>query len=299
MDALPKNREVVCRAQGRAVCAEYRLVLEAAGIVSEVLHHHGEYLLMVAGDDASRALAELAAYQRDNADTERSMRAAGKVPVFGGTVLGLFGYAAVLGVLAFYQSWGVFGIPWAWLGQMRAGDVMSGQVWRLVTALTLHADAGHLLSNLAFGGVFGLLSGRILGGGFGWLTILISGAFGNGLNAMVRDADHTSIGASTAVFGALGVMVAHALLPRWSSRESAMKRWSPLIGGILIFAFVGLGGERTDVLAHAGGMLAGLVMGWFGCRVPERWLASGQFQIACGGGALVIVILAWVVAVSA
>ena len=79
-------------------------------------------------------------------------------------------------------------------------------------------------------------------------------------------------------------------------QETALKRWSPIIGGVLLLALLGVGGERTDVLAHITGFVAGLLTGWVGCRVPDNRLASGRVQKTAGGTALGIVVIAWLAA---
>jgi rhomboid protease GluP len=72
--------------------------------------------------------------------------------------------------------------------------------------LSLHADPLHLMSNLASGVIFGIFVAQILGSGVAWLTILLAGALGNALNALVQSPEHTATGASTAIFGALGIL---------------------------------------------------------------------------------------------
>lgn len=198
-------------------------------------------------------------------------------------------------VAVFATRWS-FGIDWFFAGRMEAGRVMAGEWWRIVTALTLHLDAGHIMGNLAFGGVFGFLAGRVLGGGVAWLAIVVAGALGNLMNAAVQAPTHLSIGASTAVFAALGVIVSHALRPRAAVPEKTLKRWSPLIGGVLLLAFTGVGGERTDIVAHVTGFFGGLLIGWAACRLPDRWLASRLVQRLAGFTAIAVVVSAWIVA---
>lgn len=131
----------------------------------------------------------------------------------------------------------------------------------------------------------------------GWQSS--SEALGNYINAWVQPATHSSIGASTAVFAALGVLVSHSL-HHWGDddRHKRLKRWSPLIGGVVLLGLTGVGGERTDVAAHVTGFVAGMLMGWVGCRLPDRWLASTVVQQLAGVTAVVIVTTAWVVAVA-
>ncbi|TWU40901.1 Rhomboid family protein [Novipirellula artificiosorum] len=276
---------------------ESRLVLDSAGIPARTFHQDGHWQIAVRAEDYDRVVAELQAYrQEEMADRSPSL---GRIPLFSGSLLGLLGYS--LGIVSVFilADVSAYGIDWSAVGEMRAGDVVAGQWWRTLTALTLHVDGVHLGSNLVFGCVFGLLAGRILGGGVAWLTIVVAGALGNLINAFVRDADHVSIGASTAVFAALGIMVAHALRPRTLLREKAMKRWSPLVGGVLMLAMLGTGGERTDVMAHVSGFVAGVMIGWIGCRLPDRYLARDDVQFAAGFAAFGIIAVAWIFAVIA
>ena len=292
MDQTPGSIETAVKTRQRRECLELRLVLEAAGIASEAVHRDGWWLLIVNRNDLDHARAELEDYRREN-----PVRPTGQhkvVPVYGGSATAVFAYAAVI-ILVF-----VMNMRWDLMpaGQMQAGRVMAGEWWRTVTALTLHLDVEHIAANLVFGVVFGLLAGGALGGGVAWLAIVIAGALGNLVNAIVQAPTHTSIGASTAVFAALGMIVAHALRSWGSESEKPLKRWSPLIGGILLFAYTGVGGERTDVLAHVTGFLAGMSIGWFGCRLPQDWLASGNVQKWSALAALGIVTAAWIVGIA-
>jgi membrane associated rhomboid family serine protease len=284
---------VVFHASERRVCMEARLVLAAVGIASEPIRGPSDWELVVRADDFEAATAELDSYRLENAEAEV---VAPPTAIHGGAAAAVLAYAVILVSLFAMERREAFDFDWRSAGQMRAGDVLAGEWWRTVTALTLHADAVHLTANLGYGAVFGFLAGRILGGGVAWLAILVAGAIGNGLNAAVQPADHTSIGASTAVFAALGLIVAHALRGKWSEPETMMKRWSPVIGGAVLLALTGVGGERTDVMAHFTGFLAGVAVGSIGCRLPDRWLAHDNLQFACGLLAIGIVATAWVIA---
>jgi membrane associated rhomboid family serine protease len=290
----PPGYQTVIKTRARTECGESRLVLVAAGISADTTHRDGWWFLVVADRDLENAVAELDAYRQENADQSNSRPT--RTSLYAGAASGVFVYAGTITLVAFLSALSVFDIEWLPAGRMQAGQVTAGQWWRTITALTLHLDLVHLISNLAFGGVFGFLAGRILGGGVAWLAIVLAGALGNFINALVQAPDHSSIGASTAVFAALGVMVAHALRPRLSVQEKLLKRWSPLICGVVLLAFTGVGGERTDVAAHVTGFLAGLLIGWVGCRLPHRFLASGNVQVGAGVAAITIVTAAWAIA---
>ncbi len=243
--------------------------------------------LLVDPTDAAVATVELDAYaaEREIPPPSDVARSGGG----GGAVAGVIGYAGVLIAIAAASFQPGSHSIWAAAGGMSVGHVWAGQWWRPVTALTLHADAGHLLSNLAFGGFYGLLAGRVLGGGVAWLSIVIAGSLGNAATALFRGAEHASIGASTAVFAILGMLVADGLRP--VAREARLfKRMAPLIIGVVVFSMTGLGGERTDVGAHVAGFVVGLPTGW----LIGRWPAAGPApQRFAGAAGLAIVTAAW------
>jgi len=288
----PSGHEVVFETGSRGESLELRFVLESIGIAAKIEQFRGGWLIVVSREHAAQAVDEIVSYRRETAEQSTYRRVA--IPTYGGAMLGAFGYAGVLMLVAVLMGRSVFGMDWWSAGRMQAGLVMEGQWWRTVTALTLHNDPGHIGSNLVFGCVFGLMAGRVLGGGVAWLVIVVSGAIGNLVNAMLQSAEHTSIGASTAVFSALGVLVSHALMPRSGLQETFLKRWSPLVGGVLLFAFTGVGGENTDVAAHVTGLFAGLVLGWGSSALPPYWLESRPLQRIAGGTTLMIVAIAWI-----
>jgi membrane associated rhomboid family serine protease len=189
----------------------------------------------------------------------------------------------------------LWSVDWVAAGAAQAGLIQGGAWWRAITALCLHVDLDHLLSNLAFGAVAGALVAQLLGTGLGWLVILLAGTLGNALNAVLHDPSR----ASTAVFAALGILSGHA----WSARavrwRGGIRRWAPIGAGLMLLAFLGFGGERTDVGAHvlgfAIGAAAGFALGHAGPRLPQGALAQGVFgAIACG-----LLLLAWLMALRA
>ncbi|MHB1035300.1 MAG: rhomboid family intramembrane serine protease [Pirellulales bacterium] len=146
-------------------------------------------------------------------------------------------------------------------GAMSRRLVLAGEVWRLVTAVFLHASAGHLVGNC----VVLYIAGMACEHAFGWyraaLVFLVSGLCGS----LLSMAFHTgpSVGASGAIFGLLGAVivfvykyqrfivlrgrrVGFALLV-WASYEIALGFFTPWI----------------DNYAHIGGLLGGALAAWF------------------------------------
>ncbi len=297
MNTLPDGLAVAFRSRYRVPCQDRRLVLDAVGVAAELVFIEGWWLLLVSERDLPRAVDELEAYSRENVSPSRPRPV--RVPVISSGRLGLLAYTAVLmGVAVLANSW-AFGFGWYEAGAMRAGLVADGQWWRTVTALTLHGDAAHITANLVFGLVFGWFAAQALGGGLAWFGILLAGALGNGLNAVIQQPGHSSIGASTAVFAALAIVVAHSMRYWRRLAGGSLRRWSPLVGGVLLLAYTGTGGERTDVAAHLTGFIAGLAIGWLGSWLPEATLRNRALQWSAGMAAAALVAMAWLVAIIA
>jgi rhomboid protease GluP len=144
-----------------------------------------------------------------------------------------------------------------------------GEIWRLGTALFLHADLGHLVSNLASGiFVFAAVTST-MGRRAGWLWITLAALAGNFVTALARyPTPYVSIGASTAIFGALGLLTGRAVCV--AARSKAW-RWRamfvPLAAGLSVLGLYGAGGVRIDLGAHVCGFAAGF---GFGVAVSRR-----------------------------
>ena len=177
----------------------------------------------------------------------------------------------------------LWSMDWLMAGAAQAGLIADGAWWRAVTALTLHVDHGHLLGNLLAGAVIGTVTAQLLGQGLAWLAILLAGTLGNLVAALLQAPDHTAIGASTAVFGALGIVSAYSRQRRWLERHLGLRRLAPLGAGVLLLAYLGFGGERTDVGAHVAGFAAGLGMGWPLARWFDRVPRGPGAQWVYGG----------------
>ena len=124
----------------------------------------------------------------------------------------------------------------------------------------------------------------------------MAGALGNAINAWVQPPDHSSIGASTAVFGALGILSSNAWKHRRGIEGGWFRRWTPIVGGVILLAYTGLGGERTDVIAHVTGFIAGLVLGGLFGEIAPRIQINSRLQVGLGLATLAILTLCWMLA---
>jgi membrane associated rhomboid family serine protease len=182
-------------------------------------------------------------------------------------------------------------------GSADAGRILSGELWRSVTALTLHADLSHLVANATAGAFLATAVCRTLGGGLGALLIVVAGAFGNLLNAALNGFPHVSVGASTAVLGAVGLLSGLAFARTRRARRRRGRAWLPLAAGLALLGVLGAG-PHTDLGAHlcgfAVGVVLGAVCGWGLPVVPGRGV-----QRLLAGGALAVVLASWWLALRA
>jgi membrane associated rhomboid family serine protease len=272
----------------RAEAEDHALALTALGIASRLIPQERGIGLFVTAAEALRARRELVEYAREN----RRPPPPALRPAAEGLNAAL-AYGAVLVVMHVAAGRQLFGVDWWSAGFAEAGRIVGGEWWRTLTALGLHADVGHLAGNLVAGGLFGLLLAQSLGPGLAWLAILSAGGVGNALNALIHPAAHTAVGASTAVFAALGLIAALMLRHQASLWSRGLRRWLPLAAGVTLLAFLGVGGERTDVGAHVAGFSTGVAFGaglsLAGPLVPQGPAAQRAF----GAVALALFCLAW------
>lgn len=270
--------------------AELELVLAARGFAHQRFWNAHGWQLAVPAERADAAIAELVAYRRENARATGPARLA----ELGHGWPGVGAYCLVLLVVFVCMRRSTFALDWYGAGRLVAGRVVDGEWWRTVTALTMHVEVDHLGGNLVFGAFFGYFAGRYLGGGLAWLSIVIAGSFGNVLNALVQAPDHRSIGASTAVFAALGLLTAFTWRRGFLKDTPWRTRVGPIVAGIALLAFTGAGGENTDVFAHLTGFVSGFGAGLVIARfAPPAIARRRRVQRACSIAAALIVSAAW------
>lgn len=147
--------------------------------------------------------------------------------------------------------------------------VEGGQWWRSFTSLFLHANAGHLLSNLGIGGIFCVMVAHTVGAWRGWALILAGGMLGNLVNAWAHYPSlFVSLGASAATFAAVGILTGVAMVRAWRfhSLRELRPLFVPLLAGLIIFGWWGVGGDgpdaaKVDVAGHVAGWTGGFLLG--------------------------------------
>jgi len=274
------------------------LILEAMAIPHRVVPTEAGFAVMVPPRMVAPAIRALDAHDKEAAQGLPRELAP---PDHGPSYVGL---ATAITIVAFFvvsgpragadaQGWFRHGSAVAW------SIVHNHELWRAVTALTLHADIMHVAGNAVASLIFITALGRWLGGGLALLATLFAGVAGNLFTAYLYSTTHNSVGASTATFGALGVLGGLQFVRRY--RDAAIGRFRRALLGIAaalgLLAMLGMG-ERSDVVAHASGLgfgvAAGVLLGIFVKRpVRAAWqgvallvtvgIIAGAWMVAFGG----------------
>jgi rhomboid protease GluP len=174
-------------------------------------------------------------------------------------------YALIaLNVIVYVYTSFLSGTPWTTsddvlvqYGQVNS-LVMSGSYWQLLTSMFVHVSIEHIVGNMLFLLIFGLRAEDMFDAKEYLLIYLLTGLAGNFLTlvpTLLGAGDVVSAGASGAIFGVFGAVIIYS-----------RRAFSQSIITALIFAFflfiINIGPE-VNIFAHAGGLVAGLLMGYY------------------------------------
>ena len=274
----------------RRAADEWALVLVAEGLAPRVWRAPEGFAVGVVAHDLDRAAAALDAYDQEN-PPDRTRDSDHTPPGDGAFLAGL---GASTALFVFFTITGPRdpGVRWFAHGAADSARIGDGELWRTVTALTLHADLTHVAANAAIGAWFFTAVCRALGPGLGGALLLLAGAGGNFANAVLHGAGHSSVGASTAVFAAVGLLGGLAVTRRRRQGLRGRHAWIPVAASIGLLAMLGTAGERVDLWAHASGLAVGGVLGLAAGRIWRR-PPSAAAQWGLGVAALAVLLGCW------
>lgn len=270
-------------------------MLSAVGITGAIVPRDDHFALEVAEPDTHRALSHLAQYEAEN---RAPALPPPPPPLHRNAWAGCVGYAMWLLGVAYAISNGLVRLDAFHTGELDAARVQGGQWWRAWTALTLHLSGPHLAANLGAGIWFGYLAGRQLGVGVAWLLIVTGGGIANLLEGLLGPPWHQSVGASTAVFTALGLMSAYTWRERLRLPQSWVQRWGPLVAGVILLGWLGTAGKETDIMAHILGFGIGVLFGAAAALPVISRRLHDLRQWPAGLAAIAIMAAAWSLALA-
>lgn len=238
--------------------SEHALVVLAMNLECWIIPGEGSYLLYTDPVHAPSVRRELSLYAGEKVAPREWI----EPPVFPAGIGHMLAWVTALALMFLWQQWDP-SLTDKLCNSSRA-FIGNGEWWRPFTSLFLHADGQHLLGNVAIGGIFCVMVAQTLGAWRGWPLILLAGTIANAINAWARYPDsYLSLGASTATFGALGILVGAAMRSAWRHRSYRELRtlFAPLVVGLILLGWYGTAGENTDVAGHFAGFSVGAVLG--------------------------------------
>jgi len=136
-------------------------------------------------------------------------------------------------------------------------------LWQLFTSMFVHANLVHIFGNMFFLLIFGYRAEVLFRSREYYFIYFASGLFGNVLSLFLMPDYTISVGASGAIFGVFGASV---IFIRRAIGQS-------IIGALIyaFFLFMMNVGPGVNIFAHLGGLVAGLLIGY--------WLAKRRMRI--------------------
>jgi rhomboid protease GluP len=284
----PLDGVIQVRSESQAM--DWSLVLASQGIETAIERSadDGGIFLTVHPLDHPRATAAIRQYVREN------RRRRWHQPIRGtGLLLDWRVVFCLSPLLVLFFLSDVAALPYLKAqGVMDNAAVRHGEWWRLFTAVTLHADPGHLASNFATGILLLGLAMGSYGAGLGLLASYLAGVGGNLAGLLLIPGPHRSLGASGMVLGALGLLTVQSL-KLWRAGESHRRLIAQaLAGGFLLMVLLGLN-PHTDVVAHVGGFITGALLGVLLVLFPERWTHAPAADPSAGWACFALMAGTW------
>ncbi len=254
----------------------------------------GTFSILVDQSETKRAMKEIELYNRENRDfSHEKDHQSREFKNIKPSLLSVVFMACFLSLTFRYEVRDFL----LEVGAADSSRIIQGEIWRTVTALFLHSDPSHFFSNVFMGGLFFVILFEETGVGMGWFLVIIGGAAGNYLNAMMYGYGHVSIGLSTSIFSSIGTYCSiRAMEHGFSGLGEGVK---VLLSGLALLGILGTGQGRVDILAHFYGFLCGLLLG--GLVVLFRHLIPWNLfkkDILFAALTVILVSASWVLAIT-
>jgi len=147
------------------------------------------------------------------------------------------------------------------------GILQNKEYYRIVTSMFLHADVAHIFNNMFVLFFLGDMLEKEVGHFQILIIYLVAGIGGNLVSLrekMVSFSMIPSVGASGAIFGLDGLLLALVLFAKGKVRNVTLRRTLLMIG---LSVYSGYGSGNTDNAAHIGGLITGFIAGMIYCFI--------------------------------
>lgn len=147
-----------------------------------------------------------------------------------------------------------------WGGNLRYLTI-HGQFWRLLTSIFVHAGIIHLASNMYALLFVGAALEKSIGRNKFLFSYLATGIVAS-LSSLIFHDNIVSVGASGAIFGLFGVLLALLLFKEFNVADVSKKNLLSSVGLFIFYNIIyGFNKAGIDNAAHLGGLLSGFIIG--------------------------------------
>lgn len=257
-DSLEQEAETwaIIPVRSYAQAMDWSLVLISQGMESIIERDSdsGAWILKITPENLVRGRAMIRQYLRENRQRRWHQELPSTGLLFDGrSVLWFMSLILIHSVV----EAGMEGLRHA--GRVDSIALSHGEWWRCFTAVMLHADIPHLVANTSSGIILLGFTMGAYGAGAALLGTILAGAFGNIFAFCFHEGAYHGLGASGQVMGALGMLAVYSLFHRRQAPAGTLV-WRAALGALMLFVILGLN-PGTDVLAHLGGFLGGILTG--------------------------------------
>jgi len=169
--------------------------------------------------------------------------------------------AITVGFIGQYVSDALWGTDWVLWFSVKANTLIAqGQLWRLITPIFVHLGLTHFFFNAYSLYQIGRSVERFFGTPRFTLIFFLTGLSASVLSLLLNPSP--AAGASGAIFGLVGAETSFLYLNREVLGEFGKRSLTSMLIVIGINLLIGLQ-ARIDNWAHLGGLIGGLVLGWF------------------------------------
>lgn len=170
--------------------------------------------------------------------------------------------------MAFYQAGVLYPMSVFW----------NGEYWRVVTAFFLHADFMHLFNNMVTLLFLGMMLEEMYGKKILAVSYLVAGLGGNIVSLLYKYLSYNfvgSVGASGAIFGLDGLLLAKVLFNRGYNSGLNPAR---VMFMIFLSLYSGFASPGIDNSAHVGGLVVGFLVGAIDSGIKSYRIKKKYFR---------------------